>query len=424
MSGKRSDAAQKSRTFCYKAVCNPRAVVLCGCAKVSYVAGSDKKNRCEEIGMSEPQHPTPFGGQSVGHADGRGENLASATTAVSSATLDSVAAVGARLAMLREGKNWSIDDISARLKVSPLKLRALESGDLSLFPDRNFAAGIVRSYAKIMGADPAPFTLALRNANGPLEQNLSLPASSGAGLPRGRVSVPLGGPPKRRSWLWGLAAVIVAVIALAMWHTGGDSAVWLARLKASASGAPSSTAGNEASPASSVPTPDENAAAGVGGTSAGSSVEVANAASGATDSAGAAQPMPHPLGTDALPSTSSAIAGAQGASGTNAKSLAATPPAAALAQASGTAATAGTGPNAIELKVNADSWFSVREKGGKEVFSGLVHAGSVQRVEGDAPFKVTVGNRAGLESLTFDGQPVEPAKFGPAKGNVARFSLP
>jgi cytoskeleton protein RodZ len=380
--------------------------------------------------MSEPQHPTPFGGQSVGHVEGRADNLASAATAASSASLDSVAAVGARLTMLREAKNWSIDDVSARLKVSPLKLRALENGDLSLFPDRNFATGIVRSYAKIMGADPAPFTQALRNANGPLEQNLSLPASSGAGLPRGRVSVPLGGPAKRRSWLWGLAAVIVAMIALGMWHTGGDSSAWLARLKASAGGATGSSGapGNETSAASSVATPDENAAAGVGGTSAGSSVEVANAASGATGDAGTAQPMPHPLGTDAQPSTSSNVTGGQGSASQNAKTAA---PAAALAQASGAAAAAGapatpvgTGANALELKVTSDSWFSVREKSGKEVFSGLVHAGSVQRVEGDAPFKVTVGNRAGLESLTFDGQPVEPAKFGPAKGNVARFSLP
>jgi cytoskeleton protein RodZ len=376
--------------------------------------------------MSEPQHPTPFGGQSVGHVEGRADNLSSAAAAASSASLDSVAAVGARLTMLREAKNWSIDDVSARLKVSPLKLRALENGDLSLFPDRNFAAGIVRSYAKIMGADPAPFTLALRNANGPLEQNLSLPASSGAGLPRGRVSVPLGGPAKRRSWLWGLAAVIVAVIALGMWRTGGDSSAWLARLRASTSGVSGSSGapGNETSAASSVATPDENAAAGIGGTSAGSSVEVANAASGATGDAATAQPMPHPLGADAQPSTSSTVTAGQ-----NAKA-----PTAALAQASGTAAAAptaaassasvGAGANALELKVTSDSWFSVREKSGKEVFSGLVHAGSVQRVEGDAPFKVTVGNRAGLESLTFDGQPVEPAKFGPAKGNVARFSLP
>jgi cytoskeleton protein RodZ len=222
------------------------------------------------------------------------------------------------------------------------------------------------------------------------------------------------------------------MIALGMWHTGGDSSAWLARLKASAGGATGSSGapGNETSAASSVATPDENAAAGVGGTSAGSSVEVANAASGATGDAGTAQPMPHPLGTDALPSTSPTTAAAPGPAGQNAKVPATTlaqasvATAAAAAPAAASATAVGTGANALELKVNSDSWFSVREKSGKEVFSGLVHAGSVQRVEGDAPFKVTVGNRAGLESLTLDGQPVEPAKFGPAKGNVARFSLP
>jgi cytoskeleton protein RodZ len=363
--------------------------------------------------MSEPQHPTPFGGQSVGHAD----NLASAPAAAPSGNLESIAAVGARLTLLREAKNWSIDDVSARLKVSPQKLRALEGGDLSLFPDRNFAAGIVRSYAKIMGADPAPFTAALRRANGPLEQNLSLPASSGAGLPRGRVSVPLGGAPKRRSWLWGLAAVIVAVIALGMWHTGGDSATWLARLRAGTKSAVTANTNNDTSAASAVETPDEEAAAG-GNAASGSSSEAANAASGATTGA---QPMPRPLGTDASPAMTSSI---QNPAEQTGKVPPAVPLASAGAQGAASSAAVGTGVNALELKVTADSWFSVRQKDGKEVFSGLVKAGSVQRVAGDAPFKVTVGNRAGMESLTLDGQPVEPAKFGPAKGNVARFSLP
>ena len=129
--------------------------------------------------MSEPQHPTPFGAHKGGQSGGQAgdvpgsqpERAASAAQGgIQAARLESVAAVGARLTQLREAKNWSLDDVSARLKVSPQKLRALESGDLSLFPDRNFAAGIVRSYAKIMGADPAPFTAALRQANGPVEQ--------------------------------------------------------------------------------------------------------------------------------------------------------------------------------------------------------------------------------------------------------------
>jgi cytoskeleton protein RodZ len=393
--------------------------------------------------MSEPQHPTPFGAHKAGQSGSQSgalpgsqpENAASAASIApggiqQAANLDSVAAVGARLTQLREAKNWSLDDVSARLKVSPQKLRALESGDLSLFPDRNFATGIVRSYAKIMGADPAPFTAALRHANGPVEQNLSLPASSGAGLPRGRVSVPLGSSPRRRSWLWGVAAVIVAVIALAMWHTGGDSAAWFARLKASANGATQAT-NSETSAGSSVAATDE-ATANTGSVASGDAATEAPA-NGAEAQAGA-QPMPSPLGTNALPASSSTITAVQGAAA-RAQSASApvtaplanavkpAPSAVAAVTASATASV-GAGANELELKVASDSWFSVRQKDGKEVFSGLVKAGSVQRVAGDAPFKITVGNRAGLDSLTFDGQPVDPAKFGPAKGNVARFSLP
>jgi len=399
--------------------------------------------------MSEPQHPTPFGAHKGGQSGSQAgalpgsqpENVASAASTApggiqQAASLDSVAAVGARLTQLREAKNWSLDDVSARLKVSPQKLRALESGDLSLFPDRNFATGIVRSYAKIMGADPAPFTAALRHANGPVEQNLSLPASSGAGLPRGRVSVPLGSSPRRRSWLWGVAAVIVAVIALAMWHTGGDSAAWFARLKASANNATQAT-NSETSASSSVAATDE-ATANTGSVASGdAATEPPANATEAQAQAGTqagAQPMPSPLGTNALPASSSTITAVQGAAA-HAQSASA-PVTAPLANAAKPAlsadaavtasatASVGTGANELELKVASDSWFSVRQKDGKEVFSGLVKAGSVQRVAGDAPFKITVGNRAGLDSLTFDGQPVEPAKFGPAKGNVARFSLP
>jgi cytoskeleton protein RodZ len=140
--------------------------------------------------------------------------------------------------------------------------------------------------------------------------------------------------------------------------------------------------------------------------------------------------MPSPLGTNALPASSSTITAVQGAAAraqSASAPLANTPkPAssAVAATAASAAASVGAGANELELKVAKDSWFSVRQKDGKEVFSGLVKAGSVQKVAGDAPFKITVGNRAGLDSLTFDGQPVDPTKFGPAKGNVARFSLP
>ncbi|WP_248319945.1 RodZ domain-containing protein [Caballeronia sp. Sq4a] len=370
--------------------------------------------------MSEPQHPTPFGS----HTDEMSGDQHDARTRVGGAasregqpeTLDSLQAVGARLVQLRHAKGWSIDDVSARLKVSPQKLAALEEGDISQLPDRTFAAGIVRSYAKVLGADPAPFTQAFRRDGVPVEHNLKVPASSGAGLPRGRVSVPLGNSSgRKRSWLWGVAAIVAVLAALVMWHTGGDSSAWLARLKSSTGAGLASTSGDKPA-ASQVATPDEAAAANTGEASL---PEVA--------AAPGEQPMPRPLGTNALPASSSTITAVQSASAPAvavpapkaASAVVATAPASAA-----TVATTGKGTNAVELKVKEDSWFSVRGKDGKEVFSGLVRAGSTQRVQGEAPFKVTVGNARGVESLSVDDEPVDAKKYSSARGNVARFSLP
>ncbi|BAO86650.1 MULTISPECIES: helix-turn-helix domain-containing protein [Caballeronia] len=381
--------------------------------------------------MSEPQHPTPFGSHTGNRAGGQHDGEAGAQGAAFGASqagpLDSVQAVGARLAQLRQAKAWSIDDVSARLKVSPSKLLALESGDISQMPDRTFAAGIVRSYAKILGADPAPFTQAFRRDDGAIEHNLKVPVSSGAGLPRGRVSVPLGNSSgRRKSWLWGVLAIIVVLAALVMWHTGGDSSNWLARLKATTGvGLSSAPGSNEPAAASSPPTPDEAAAANTGEASL---PEVA--------AAPGEQPMPRPLGTNALPASSSTLSAVQGASQGASAPGAAAPASAAKSAKAASAATAvaaaaasapsvaGSGSGAIELKVKEDSWFSVRGKDGKELYSGLVRAGSTQRVEGEAPFKVTVGNVKGVESLSVDDEPVDAKRYSSARGNVARLSLP
>jgi cytoskeleton protein RodZ len=367
--------------------------------------------------MSEPQHPQP-------HETDRNEShLAPVARAVVQPVmqqgLDSLSAVGARLTQLRESKGWSIEDVSARLKVSVVKLRALEAGDISHLPDTTFALGVVRSYAKMLDADPAPFTQALRREKGVPAPDLSMPASSGKDLPRGRVSLTLGGSgQKSRSWLWGVAAVVVAVIALAMWHTnGGDSTAWLARLKASANGAAGGVNGASGAVA-------QAASAGATAEEAASTPEAA----GVAENAASATPMPAPLATGTAPSSAPGVTTMAAAPKTGPQAQVAAPaasaPAAAIAGSSATAAAPAAGEAIVALRVTQDSWFSVRGKDGKEVFSGLVHAGDSKEVTGEAPFRITVGNKAGLESLTLDGEPVDPAKYSAAKGNVARFALP
>ncbi|WP_049103970.1 helix-turn-helix domain-containing protein, partial [Burkholderia cenocepacia] len=270
------------------------------------------------------------------------------------AGLESLAAVGSRLAQLRETKGWSVDDVSARLKVAPQKLRALEAGDISHLPGVTFALGVVRSYAKMLGVDPEPFAQALRRERGVPEVDLSMPASSGTDLPRGRVSIPLGGSSRHHPWLWGTGIVIVAVVAVLMWHTGGDSSSLLARFK-----------GGDAEHASAASAATASSAAEEAGT---------NAASGAVTNA-----VPAPAAASAAPAQ--AIASAVPAPAAPVATAAASQPVAATAAAS-TAAPAqpasvvvAAGQSMVELKVKQDCWFSVRDKNGKELFSALVRAG-------------------------------------------------
>ncbi|NML29867.1 helix-turn-helix domain-containing protein [Paraburkholderia antibiotica] len=366
--------------------------------------------------MSEPQHPQPH---ETDTNDGHPAPAARAVVQpVVQPALDSLAAVGARLNQLRESKGWTIEDVSARLKVSVVKLSALEAGDISHLPDTTFALGVVRSYAKMLGADPAPFTAALRREKGVPVPNLSMPASSGKDLPRGKVSLTLGDSGhKSRSWLWGIAAIVVAVIALGVWRTNsGDSSAWLARLKASANGSTSNETGASGAVAQGPALPAQE------GASAADTATAANTAANADNAASATvTPMPTPLATGTAPGSAAAVVNG---TTTAAAAQAGSQPQAVVAGASAPAVVAAPGEAVVGLRVTQDSWFSVRGKDGKELFSGLVHAGDSKEVSGAAPFKVTVGNKAGLESLTLDGQPVDPSKYSAAKGNVARFALP
>ncbi|MCA7998878.1 helix-turn-helix domain-containing protein [Burkholderia metallica] len=311
------------------------------------------------------------------------------------AGLESLAAVGSRLAQLRESRGWTVDDVSARLKVAPQKLRALEAGDISHLPGVTFALGVVRSYAKMLGVDPEPFAQALRRERGVPEVDLSMPASSGTDLPRGRVSIPLGGSSRHHPWLWGTAIVVVAVVAVLMWHTGGDSSSLLARFKSGDA---------EHASAASVPAASS------------SSIEEA-AESGA--SATVANEVPAPAAASAAPAPVAPVVTAAAS-----QPVVATTAASAAAPAQPASVAVAAGQSMVELKVKQDSWFSVRDKNGKELFSGLVHGGDAKQVAGDGPFKVTIGNKAGLDAIAFDGKPVDPAKYSAARGNVARFTLP
>lgn len=359
-----------------------------------------------------------------------------------SSGMESVDEVGARLAQLRTQRGMSLEDVSARLKVAVIKLKALEGGDLSRLKDVTFALGVVRSYAKILGADPEPMVRVLRRAYGTNEQDLSMPASSGASLPRGKMSVNWRGAQPRRSggWLWGVGVVVVAIVLVLVFRDGREPANWLAHLKTkapdnaaavdnSASSAVAATAASDAPwPASGVeggPPPDSGNPAAAADT-APAPVVVAQAPLQAsvparvtanTNSASSAK-APAALASAAMAGSAAAAPALKSAaaSSTVAASAAAALPASVPAQPGV--------PATLTFKVTEDSWVSVRQQDGREIFSGLVHPGEGQQVEGTRPLKVTVGNVHGVEAMDIDGEEADLKQYLNSSGNVAHFTLP
>ncbi len=65
----------------------------------------------------------------------------------------SMAAFAARRAEL----GMSLEDVANQLKFAPRLIEALEAGDFDKLPGRTFARGMLRSYAKLLKIDPAPY---------------------------------------------------------------------------------------------------------------------------------------------------------------------------------------------------------------------------------------------------------------------------
>ena len=74
---------------------------------------------------------------------------------------------------------------------------------------------------------------------------------------------------------------------------------------------------------------------------------------------------------------------------------------------------------AIQVRTSAPSWIEVTDARGRALLSRLVQPGEALGLDGEAPFRVRIGNAAGTQ-LSFRGQPVELAA---TRDNVASVEL-
>ena len=130
--------------------------------------------------------------------------------------------VGQALQALRLAKGWSLDEVSSRIKFSSRQIQALENEQWDKLPGGVSLRGLIRSYARLLGADATAIVASLEAQIGPP------PAPS----PRTRpMAVPVHPHDDDRAgmswgWLLIILALLAALLAYAFWQ-GWLPADWL-----------------------------------------------------------------------------------------------------------------------------------------------------------------------------------------------------
>lgn len=121
--------------------------------------------------------------------------------------------VGSALRALRQAKGWSLEEVSSRIKFSTRMIQALEEERWESLPKGVSLRGLVRNYARMLGADAQAVvdSLDLEAARTP---------RGGQGLRPAGVNISVDDERSSGSWGWLLAILVVvaAAVAYAFWQ--------------------------------------------------------------------------------------------------------------------------------------------------------------------------------------------------------------
>lgn len=270
---------------------------------------------------------------------------------------------GPRLASAREALALSVNDIAARLRISPKQVIAIERENLTALPGPAFVRGFIRNYAKEVKVDPAPLIGALNRV---LE-----PATPSPTPLKGRSPLVHVAEQERSSRVLVIAGAVGALITFAVvgWISNShlrQEASRVTSVQTAPLAAPAAAAPTIAAPAPDSPSP----------TQAGT----ANGVAPTTPSLSA-------LATDAPPSSAAPLSG--------------------LAS--------------LRLTFRDLCWVEVTQQDGKVLLSQNNEAGTEQTLSGTPPYQLVIGNASAV-MLEFGGKPIDLKPV--TVGNVARLTLP
>jgi cytoskeleton protein RodZ len=299
---------------------------------------------------------------------------------------------GGALRTARENQGLAIQDIASRLRLSPKQIEAIEADNFAALPEPTIVRGFIRNYAKQLKINAEPL-LDAYNVIVPIANPHDLIVKPSANMKMTSYKKPNTG----RNVLLGL----LALAGLGIWlfyqnyvekpsPTVPSASLQSAEPLPEAA-LPAAERAPELQAATELTLPPADASA-LPSTTVTPSAE-GTVATPVDASASAAVPIP-PAAPIITPSTI-------------------TPP---EPEASPTPADTAK----LEFSANQETWVSVVDASGREIYSKTIYAGSRESIDVKPPVNVTVGN-AGATSMSFNGKSVELAPH--SRNNVAHIKL-
>ncbi|MBE9398648.1 helix-turn-helix domain-containing protein [Pontibacterium sp. N1Y112] len=339
---------------------------------------------------------------------------------------------GAEFAAAREAKGQDVEEVASTLNFSSSHLVAIEEGRLSDLPNRVFALGYLRAYARHLGLDEQQAVADYERFTGSTPKAGVKPLKSiGGGLEE----------PQRKG---GGAKWVLSIVVL----LGAAGAVnWWVNQRPVTADVPAVTTFNIESEPDSAASPVEVVATISTEQEkeiVSQPVEVSELASdselnhvSAIPETVAVEPsVSSEMDVAVAPIVSSSLGGDEPAQVVNGGDSSVEAVSNTEAVAEDVVATADVqevpvvdkpasvveGEGHLKISFDADCWVEVRDSSGKLLVASVRGAARGVDVRGAAPMKVTLGALSSVDSLTFNNQAVELTQRG--RGNILRMTLP
>lgn len=340
------------------------------------------------------------------------------------------ASPGALLCHERESQGLTREEVGAALNLRPAVIEGLEIDNYDEVPVVTYRRGYLRSYAQLLGVDVGR-VMALYEARMGNEE-----------VERKVTPVYINKPPSRLgAWLFRLMTLLVIAgligLTLMWWQSRGGSEppevsdngpVSVDTIDGNAAVSDEATEGDDNLP----PLPAEDSEMGLvdgeqaNGDSAAESASAEPSAStpstvAATEAAAAEASETVDEAADNSANDSTDQAASTGGDDASAEQTASADAQGAEDEGAAEAAPAADSRRILKLTFNEQSWTEIFDSTNTRVFVGLQSPGTEATVEGEPPFRMTVGNATGVE-LLWGGEPVDLQQRA-GRNNVARFTL-